>query len=339
MEKVSVIVPTYNMEKYIFECINSISNQTYTNLEIIVVIDGATDNTQEIINNLAICDKRIKVIYQENSGSGIARNNGLSNATGKYIMFVDSDDSIEKDMVESLVSNIESSNVDLVICGCNLDYYDGDKIYKKCVNTYKESLVIGKENVRSNFLDYYIKGIVHGPVSKLFKRDIIEKNKIRFPNLKRSQDIIFNNQYYSYINSLKIIESCYYNVRVMPFENVKVKLPNNYYKVCLLLDEDLSTKLNRWNVSLNCDDLERISTFLIVRIGYCFEAIVSNMGFSSSKIKIREILGNKRIIEAASTSKNVNLYQKILNKNIVNKNILLIIMLSYLRICLRKFKQ
>ena len=114
--KVSVIVAAYNIEKYIARCLDSILNQTYKNLEIIVVNDGSSDNTGEIIDKYSEKDIRIKVIHKENSGVSSARNKGLDMSTGDYIGFVDGDDTLETDMYELLVSNAIKNNADISHC-------------------------------------------------------------------------------------------------------------------------------------------------------------------------------------------------------------------------------
>ena len=105
-ELISVIVPVYNVEKYVEKCVESIINQTYKNIEIILVDDGSTDNSGKIIDNISLKDNRIKVIHKENGGLSDARNAGLDICNGKYIGFVDSDDSIHKKMYEILYKNI-----------------------------------------------------------------------------------------------------------------------------------------------------------------------------------------------------------------------------------------
>lgn len=120
-EKISVIVPIYNVEKYLEKCIDSIINQTYKNLEIILVDDGSTDSCSKICKEYEKIDKRIKVIYKENGGLSDARNAGLKIATGDYIGFVDSDDYIEKSMYEKMLS-VFDSRIDIVECGVNYVY-------------------------------------------------------------------------------------------------------------------------------------------------------------------------------------------------------------------------
>lgn len=111
---VSIIVPVYNVEKYIQRCIDSLSNQTYKNLEIILVNDGSTDDSIEICESAALKDQRIKVIHQQNSGSSVARNTGLDHATGKFIAFVDSDDHIQKETIAEMLQLLLENNLDVV---------------------------------------------------------------------------------------------------------------------------------------------------------------------------------------------------------------------------------
>ena len=112
---ITIVVPVYNVEKYLRKCIDSILNQTYKNLEIILVDDGSPDNCGQICDEYAKKDNRIKVIHKENGGVSQARNVGIDNSNGEFIAFVDPDDYIEKEMLYKLKNNIE--NVDLSGCG------------------------------------------------------------------------------------------------------------------------------------------------------------------------------------------------------------------------------
>jgi len=123
--KISVIVPVYNCAEYVERCIRSIMAQTYTNLEIICVDDGSTDNSGDILDNLAIEDSRIRVIHQENGGASAARNAGIDVASGDLFTFVDSDDTIEPDMYEVMLPLFTDDNVDIVHCGYKRIYSDG----------------------------------------------------------------------------------------------------------------------------------------------------------------------------------------------------------------------
>ena len=115
--KVSILVPCYNVEKYITQCLDSIIHQTYTNLQIVLVDDGSSDNTLNILNEYASKDSRIEVYHQENQGVAIARNVLLSKIKGDFFLFVDSDDWIELDMVEFLVGKVKETKADVITCG------------------------------------------------------------------------------------------------------------------------------------------------------------------------------------------------------------------------------
>ena len=126
-KKVSVIVPVYNVEKYLRKCVESIKNQTYRNLEIILVDDGSSDHCGEICDELATSDSRIRVIHKENGGLSDARNAGMDISTGDYIGFVDSDDYIDEDFHEILVENLEKYNADISCCRYTNVWEDGRK--------------------------------------------------------------------------------------------------------------------------------------------------------------------------------------------------------------------
>ena len=205
MCKVSVIVPVYNVEKYLVKCLDSIINQTYKDIEIILVDDGSTDNSGKICDKYALKDERIYVIHNSNSGVSYARNCGINKAKGKYILFIDSDDFIDKNYVQELMFPIQREDYDLVICNVN-DFYI-DKNINECRNI-KEELLIG------NFFDdyWYLINLLRVPVVKLYKTDIIKTYNILFPeNIVSGEDQIFNFKYYNFVRKYKFINKALYN--------------------------------------------------------------------------------------------------------------------------------
>lgn len=202
-EKVSIIVPVYNGEKYITRCIESIVKQTYLNIEIIIVNDGSVDNTEKIINNLAKKDERIKTYSNKNKGVSYSRNFGIRNATGKYICFVDSDDWIEKDMIQSLLEMIKKYDYDIVRCsyavnknnGAIINYKQEDKLY--CTQQEKKELL------------YKVAGgkIPSFSVLLLIKKDkILEKFDETIPFM---EDTIF------FIDLLRNIDKIYFTSKIL----------------------------------------------------------------------------------------------------------------------------
>ena len=183
MPVISVIVPVYNAEKYLRECLDSIVNQTYKNIEIILVDDGSTDGSGAICDEYADKDVRIKVYHIPNGGVSNARNLGIDNANGEYLMFVDSDDEVSRDCIEKLYCAIEYKEQDLVI-GNFCDVYENRKIIQ-----HENLSIIG--NLQDDYANIRI--LLQGPWGKLYRSEILKKNKIRFRvDISLTEDQIFN---------------------------------------------------------------------------------------------------------------------------------------------------
>ena len=129
MKKISVIIPVYNAEKYLKRCVDSVREQTYGNLEIILVDDGSPDGCPQMCDTFAAEDDRIKVIHKENAGVAAARNTGLAAAGGEYLTFVDSDDYIDPVMYAEMMKQAERGSCDLVMCDCIKEFPDHSELY------------------------------------------------------------------------------------------------------------------------------------------------------------------------------------------------------------------
>lgn len=182
-EKVSIIVPVYNVEKYLDKCIESIVNQTYRNIEIILVDDGSPDKCPEVCNEWAKKDDRIKVIHKENGGLSSARNAALEIAQGDYITFVDSDDWIENDMIQSMLTCAAKNDADIVCCGFYFDNVDTTGHLQK----FEKAEYENEEIVLNLLLD----NIRPEVCSKLYSAELI--NQFRFDeSIKYAEDLPFN---------------------------------------------------------------------------------------------------------------------------------------------------
>ena len=180
----SVVVPVYKAEKYIHRCINSILNQSITDLELILVDDGSPDNSGTICDEYALRDKRVVVVHKQNGGAASARNAGIQLAKGKYIGFCDSDDYVNCDMYETLISIMENNNLDTVECLANVFNTDGDLVESE--KNDRNLTVIGEEeSIKNAFLH---KGNV-SMATRVTKTDIIKGIKI--PEGKRVEDFYF----------------------------------------------------------------------------------------------------------------------------------------------------
>lgn len=216
MEKlISVVLPIYNVEKYLEKCMESVLNQTYKNLEIILVDDGSKDNCPKICDDYAKKDARVKVVHKENGGLSDARNAGIRVANGEYITFIDSDDYVDKDYVEFLYNNIEKNNADIAI-GSHRVLYDSGKIIEKATH---ENSVLEPKKVLERIL--YDDGIDVSAWGKLYKISLFED--IKFPKGRLFEDSATT---YILVDKAKIItvnsESKYnYIVRENSITNAK----------------------------------------------------------------------------------------------------------------------
>lgn len=206
MKRFSVIVPVYNVEKYIHECVESVINQTFTDWELILVDDGSPDNCPEICDSYAKLDSRIKVIHKNNGGLSDARNCGLDNSQGEYAVFLDSDDYWnQNDALEKLNGEIISNNSDIVIFGCTDFNNDTKEIYVSRSNYNKEKITQGSKEEALHYL-LSEKLLPGGSTVFTFKRSIVEENSIRFKTGIQDEDydfvlgVFLNSQRYSAID-------------------------------------------------------------------------------------------------------------------------------------------
>lgn len=185
MSKISIVIPVFNAALYISRCIESFLNQTFKDFELILVNDGSTDCTNEILYNYSQLDARIIVIDKENKGVSAARQTGLETAKGKYLIFADSDDWVEPCMLDSLYEKAENENSDIVIC----DFYiDASKTSRRIVHQ------LPSEFCTNSIIKDLITGKLHGATwNKLYKRSIIADRNIKFPqDLNYCEDLWFN---------------------------------------------------------------------------------------------------------------------------------------------------
>ena len=186
MTKLSIVIPVYNVENYIAQCLESILNQSFKDLEIICVNDGSTDNSLSVLQDYKAKYGRIIIIDKKNEGSGIARNAGLSIAKGEYVYYVDGDDWIEDNALEKIIVKADKLNTDILIFG-GLSYYEGkgknggysaDKLPKEYFNKVFSSKDIKKDIFKFPSTAW----------TKLYRRDFLIKNNIKFQDIKAGQD-------------------------------------------------------------------------------------------------------------------------------------------------------
>ena len=214
LPKISVIIPVYNMEKYLNECLDSVINQTLKDIEIICINDGSTDNSLKILKEYEKKDKRIKILTQKNSGVAIARNRGIDFSKGEFIGFLDSDDMyMNKSSLENLYYSAVNNNV--LISGGNSNKYYNDKLIEKLEPFEKEGIIKYSDFQKQYYFWKYI-----------YSSKLIKENKLYFPNYSNFEDPVFF-------------------VKIMNLAEIFYALPQtvHYYRI-----RHKSSKLNKNNV-------------------------------------------------------------------------------------------
>ncbi|MFC0560071.1 glycosyltransferase [Halalkalibacter alkalisediminis] len=210
--KVSVIIPVFNAEKYLTQCIESLLAQTLQDCEFIFVNDGSKDHSQQIIEEVEKRDPRVKLINQVNQGVSIARNNGLRVATGEYIGFVDADDYIEADMYEQLYSVAKQNNCDVVISNFESEI-DGHKV----ITRYSFPIIqtLDRKYIELELLPYFLKNDnLNTACNKIYKTKIAKENKVLFPKrVTLGEDGLFNIRFFSFATKAVYVDYTGYHYR------------------------------------------------------------------------------------------------------------------------------
>ena len=229
---ISVIIPIYNSEKYLSECLESIINQTFKDIEIICVNDGSKDKSEQIIKKYAKKDKRIILINQKNKGAGPSRDKGIEISKGEYISFIDSDDFFHFRTLEIAYNNIKKYNSDVV----RFQYYQFKNKKKLKINEKIESY-----NIKNFSMSMGWCCVVW---NRLWKASIIKKYKIGFGKLKSGQDNVFNAKIFPFLNNIILLD-----VKLVYHRNVKKSLSSNYKNKSLFLYKSIPEIINTWKMN------------------------------------------------------------------------------------------
>ena len=281
-KKVSIIVPVYNVELYIEDCLNSLLNQTYSNYEIILINDGSTDNSIEICSKYS--NKKIKIFNQNNKGVSIARNVGISLATGQYIMFVDADDMVSKNYIENLITSIEETNTDMVVCGYTKE--KTELVHKKNSQEIKGEIINANtmlENMMENNLQ---EGYLW---NKIFKKSIINDNSLEFKEgVNVWEDLYFVIEYLSKSNKIFTINEklYYYRTREGSAVNRKETATDLVGKIKIL-----ELIMKNYNLIINSKNYYGIKRmYITVLLKYLLQIKKNNKEFIKEKLsKVKKI--------------------------------------------------
>ncbi len=296
---VSVIVPVYNTEEFVERTLNSICAQTYKNIEIIAVNDGSTDNSEEVCLSIAKKDSRVRYVYKENGGVSSARNEGLKNAVGEYVLFCDSDDTWDDRLLEIVVGEIESENCDMV----RFSYKSNSEDVLPS-HPIPELAVNEKDALITCFKDRGISINMSSCCWGIYKRSIIEQNNISFMNqLRTGEDSMFVLEYTMCCKLIKFISDRLYTY--YPVFEKRVNATNR--KQAILYDHHelyalvLQKFYEKYHMELtDAQKKDTYAKFYDRAIGrmICFVAYSTPESKKDDKRRLKEFINQPHVIEA-----------------------------------------
>ncbi|MBR5272376.1 MAG: glycosyltransferase [Clostridia bacterium] len=299
MELITVIVPIYKAEKFLLRCVSSIQNQTYKNLEIILVDDGSPDNCWELCQQFARQDSRIKIFHKENAGQGLARNDGLDMATGDYVTFIDSDDWISEDHIENLYSAIVENNADVALGNHTKVFANGETQTKML--SLKEGVYEGQSIVDEILLPLIGADtknskdiLVNSSTSmNLYKMDVIRTNNIRYVSERYAvaEDFYFNVDFYHYSKRVVFTKECGY-FYFQNFESTGEKYNPKRFERTLNYYSVICERVERYGLADRVG--HRIGRSFLMKIRVAIRHITnSDMPRKEKLCRIEEILTNE----------------------------------------------
>ena len=279
--KVSVVVPVYNVEKYLDKCLNSLVKQTLKDIEIIVVNDGTKDNSQDIIDKYAKKYKNIKAYKKKNGGLSSARNYGIERCAGEYIAFLDSDDYVEYDMYEKLYNKAKSEDFDVTVCNVNYIYDN----YTKEVTSNLVKDIKTKEEIKKSMINIY-----PSVWNKLYKKELFN-NDIQFKEGVWFEDVEFLYRLFPYINSIGVTSD--YSINYVQREGAITKT----------FDERVFHYIDNFNGILNFYKENNLYEEYEKEIEYCYVRYLYATFINSASNFTDKTLYNKAVSEAKKNVK------------------------------------
>ncbi|MBR0280251.1 MAG: glycosyltransferase family 2 protein [Oscillibacter sp.] len=258
-KSVSVIVPVYQAEDTVTRCVDSILAAMGPEDELILVDDGSKDGSVALCQEAAERDSRIRLIRQKNSGSGAARNNGIDHAGGYYVLFVDADDWVEPDIISTLTEAAEQRDCDIVICSHNIHFTDGT--VRQLTYAYQECGM--EESHRAIFR------ISKAPWGKLYKKELLDRYGIRFPEQRRAQDVMFNFEYFDHVRKCALLDSVCYHYQHNNLVSFKKKFPDNIFEMYVNAVDFMYQCAQKWNLVGDVEIEEIIGNFLMNALDKC----------------------------------------------------------------------
>lgn len=301
---ISIIVPVYNAQTSITSCIASILNQSYKKMEIIIINDGSTDQSLEVIKSKYQTNSIVKIISNDNQGVSITRNIGIQNAQYPYIVFIDADDICKPTMLESLITpTINNEKVDLVIGGYEIINKDTMCLINSVLPA-KQTL--SAERFAENYFDFFNMGLVNVNWNKIYKKEILDRYDIRYDvSLKLGEDACFNLAYFSHCKNIVLLDTIIYSY-IIHNDQATQREFTNYYKMV----ETRYYRIKEYLVGMEIWEKEKVSYYK-----YFYNEILTsvynvckfNITFNRKKDTINQILLSQSLINLLKEYKQYNI--------------------------------
>lgn len=307
--KVSIVVPIYNAENYIHECIDSILDSTLKEIEIIIINDGSKDSSGKIIDEYAKKDSRIKVIHQKNSGPATARNKGIKVAKGKYVGFVDSDDTIESNMYEVLFNLANSKSIEMAMCNYKEVNIVNNKFFDVKHNI-KQNVKLNKNDIRNNIVNTFTSNINYGFFSmcnKIYLREWLIKSRIKIDEKRvHGEDWLFNINVFLSLDSFICTDKTLYNYIHINSGSLMVKYRENQFD--LFLDGRLKVLELIPNDLIDFDNFNR--NFVMEFSAYILNTYKNIKDKDKRQRLLNNVINNNEVLKASKEANGLPIYFK-----------------------------
>lgn len=325
--KVSVIIPVYNAEKYIAQCMGSLLEQTLYDCEFIFVNDGSSDQSGEILETLKKMDSRVIVIHQQNMGVSMARNHGLQIASGEFVGFVDADDYIEKDMFENLYKMVKMHDCDVAASN-----YQSEMEGKYVISSYNfpNGIVLNKEYIEQNVLPLLVSSDCFNTVcTKIYKNSIIRENDISFPeNVPLGEDGIFNITFFCKASSMIYSKDAGYHYQEVQGSATRNIIDKDYFLRSLQVYK-MSYPTELYNV-MSPEQLQRLKAMKLIHsvlsLIYIYFTPTKQITFKNRYKYIQNMISNENVRQCLpiffnEMQGNLGNYEKFIFQMIKSKSI------------------
>ncbi|WP_208558891.1 glycosyltransferase family 2 protein [Marinilactibacillus kalidii] len=320
----TLVMPVYNAQNKIIDTLTSIASQTFKDFEVILINDGSTDSSREMIETFIADKNQFKLINIDNSGPGSARNYGIKQANGTYMIFVDADDKLVITALEDRYAYIADSKTDLLISSYVMKVLDEGEVVNEKVTEAVDRTYLKQSDFKDDLFNLMEKQLLYVVWNKVYKVDIIKKNNISFPPYRSCEDRLFNLAYFDSVQTVKLVKEILYEYYFDGRDGLTNKhFPNKFqtfvefYEKCL----EISPKDNRGFSALFLKGV--MSSIIPIHS-------VSTLTFREKRNYIKSILHNDRVLQASEDSLDNSLMRKVLKNVFKIKSVILMYLTSWI---------